>query len=589
MNIVTIVAYTIAIAIPAFTVYLFVALDIFGTGKPSTMLICVGWGAIIAFQLARILNNASVDLGLVNDDLVPRLTAPILEEILKSLILIYLIRHPSFRYIVDGAVYGIAVGIGFGLSENLFIYLPNSGDAVLGSAIGRTLSTALMHAGASGLVGISLGRLRRATEARRLVLPVSGIGLAIALHIGYNNIVDQVSGMTMLLVGVGIGFGSAIVIAWQIGQGLADEKKRFAETLGLEVGVSTGERKAVQQLGGTSIEQIFGELGDFFGHQHIAMIRRLLVLQANVGILQNNLKSPASDRLRRAWEDEIAGLRAEIERVRKQLGTTVNLFLQSVFPTTDEAMQHALEEEFARFDPTMVHTFDMFMRVSELAETFSADQLVGMAERLSQIDIFKHISLANLENLSRAISVQTFDEGQMLFDQGDEGNAMYLIEEGSVNIYAKDHSGQEKMLRTFEPGDVVGEFSLLDGQPRSARGEAAGRLRALVLQREVFMMFIQSRPKVVLAMLQYLADKARYTTQAVETSVHWMSRIEQGRYEAALAAVAGASPSIKTPLIGFEPAEISADTAEQVGHVFLRAAAALKEREQSLRTGAGGA
>ncbi len=97
----------------------------------------------------------------VNYETLTRITAPIIEEILKALILIYLIQHPRFRYIVDGAVYGIAVGIGFALSENLFIYLPGAGDAVLVTAISRTLSTSLMHATASGLVGISLGRLRR--------------------------------------------------------------------------------------------------------------------------------------------------------------------------------------------------------------------------------------------------------------------------------------------------------------------------------------------------------------------------------------------------------------------------------------------
>jgi CRP-like cAMP-binding protein/RsiW-degrading membrane proteinase PrsW (M82 family) len=593
MNLVTIVAYIIAIAVPVFTIYLFVMLDIFGTGKLSTILLCVGWGAVGAFLLAWTINNAVLNRGLAYETLTGGV-APTIEEILKSLILVYLVRQPRFRYIVDGAVYGIAVGIGFALSENLFIYLPGAGDAVLGTAISRTLSTSLMHATASGLVGISLGRLRRATSAGRNILPLLGIALAIGVHVLYNNLARQLEGIALLLVAIGIGLGGGVLIAWQISQGLADEKKRFAQTLGLNVGVSTGERKAVQQLGGTGIEQIFGELDEFFGGGNISQIRRLLVIQANIGILQNNLTgSQVSDRLRAAWEDEITTYREEIEQIRKALSAPVRLFLQSVFPGDDTAMQDALTEEIGRFDPTLVHTFDMFMRVSELAETFTPEQLAAMAERLHRIEIFKNVSLANLENLSRAISVQTTGDGQVLFDEGDEGDAMYLIEEGQIGIYVKDRTGQEKLLRTFQPGGVVGEFALLDGQPRSARAQASGQARVLALQREVFTMFIQSRPQVVLAMLQYLAEKVRYTTQSVEASVSWMTRIGQGDYQAITETSTGTAPAqgaaavpdgSAAPVAGLEPADISEETPSLFESMFSRAAAALQQREDRIKS-----
>jgi RsiW-degrading membrane proteinase PrsW (M82 family)/CRP-like cAMP-binding protein len=592
MSVVTISAYFIAIAVPAFTVYLFVTLDVFGTGKPSTILLCGTWGATGAFGLAWLINNTVMDWGVTYETLT-RITAPVVEEVLKSLVLIYLIQHPRFRYIVDGAVYGIAVGIGFALSENLFIYLPGAGDTVLATAISRTLSTSLMHATASGLVGISLGRLRRVTDRQKIVLPVLGIGLAITLHVVYNNLANELEGVTLLLVAVGIGIGGGVVIGWEIVQGLAEEKRRFAETLGLNVGVSTGERKAVQQLGGAAIDQIFSELQAFFGQDNVALVRRLLVIQANVGILQNNLNGPASERLRRAWEDEIAAYRAEMERIRKKLGAAVNLFVQNVFPTDDADMQGAFNEELARFDPTLVHTFDMFMRVSELAETFTPDQLAEMAERLSKIEIFRHVSLANLENLSRAISIQDFEDGQVLFDEGDQGDAMVMLEQGYIDITVKDRTGQAKPLRTFQPGDVVGEFSLLDGQPRSARAQARGRdrgrVRVLMLQREVFYRFIQSRPDVVLAMLQYLSDKVRYTTQSVELSVAYMMKIEQGDYSSLLpVSLVETIPArralpVLDAAISLEPDEISAETPENVSGVFSRAAALLQKREASYR------
>uniref|UniRef100_UPI002B91A11B PrsW family glutamic-type intramembrane protease n=1 Tax=Aggregatilinea sp. TaxID=2806333 RepID=UPI002B91A11B len=133
--IVTLIAYGIAIAIPLFTVYLFVTQDVFGTGKPSTMLISMGWGAIGAYGLALAINNTTAALGLFSSQQVAHISGPVIEEVLKAAILVVLVRRPQFRYLVDGALYGIAVGIGFALSENLFIYLPASGSAVLGTAI----------------------------------------------------------------------------------------------------------------------------------------------------------------------------------------------------------------------------------------------------------------------------------------------------------------------------------------------------------------------------------------------------------------------------------------------------------------------
>lgn len=586
MTAVTLIAYFIAIAIPAFTVYLFIMLDVFGTGKTSTILFCGAWGAFGAFFLAWMVNNTVSDWGVTYETLT-RITAPIIEEILKSVVLILLIRDPRFRYIVDGAVYGIAVGIGFALSENLFIYLPGAGEAVLATAISRTLSTSLMHATASGLVGISLGRLRRIPDRRKLIMPVIGISLAIGVHVVYNNLANELEGVTLLLVAIGIGIGGGTLIGWQISQGLADEKRHFAETLGLSVGVSTGERKAVQQLGGASIEQIFDELKDFFGQDNVSQVRRMLVIQANIGILRNNLKGPASERLRTAWEDEIAQYRAEIDRIRKKLGAPVNLFVQSVFPTGDTALQEAFNEELAQFDPTLVHTFDMFMRVSELAETFTPEQLVQMAERLHKIEIFRNVSLAHLENLSRAITIQDFEEGHVLFHEGDQGDAMYMLEQGLIDIYVKDKTGHEQRLRAFEPGGVVGEFALLDGRPRSARAQTRGPVHVLTLQREVFYRFIQSRPDVVLAMLQYLADKVRFTTQSVELSVNCMMKIGQGEYSEVIPAeavpVTRAAPAPALAAVSLDPEEISEETARRVSGVFSRAAARLQKREAGLR------
>jgi RsiW-degrading membrane proteinase PrsW (M82 family)/CRP-like cAMP-binding protein len=587
MEVANLIGYVIAIAIPVLAIYLIYALDLFGTGKIGTVAICMAWGAIFAFGLAYIINTVMAQsLGRAT---VTTLTAPILEEILKSLILVYFVQSPRFRYVVDGAVYGFGVGIGFAVVENIS-YLSGSPNAGLTLAITRVLSTSLMHATASGMVGISLGRLRRAGHVRKLILPIAGILIAVGIHIGYNNVVNSphLEGATLLLVAIALGIGGSLMIGFQINQGIADEKKSFSETLSEEVNVSGGERKAIQQLGGNSIEQVMEELGKSFGTENINQIRKLLVTQANIGILQNNLASTnVSARLRKAWEEEIAQLQEEVTTIRKELGMYVSAYMQSMFPTDDQALWNTINEEIASSDPTLVHTFDMFMRVSRMSEAFTPEQLEAMAERLHKISIFKYVSLADLENLSRAIEVVPFPGGQMLFDKGDEGDAMYLIENGQISIFTQDQDSREKLLRTFNPGDVVGDFAVLDGQPRSARARAVGQLSTLVLKREVFMMFIQSRPQVVLAVLQVLAEKARFTTRAVEEAVQSASDIAQGNYEKVFERTAATIP-VPSAALTYMPEEDTGRTEltdklpSLVGGAFAAVAASLQRRERSI-------
>lgn len=592
MEPVTLIAYGVAVAIPAFTLYLFVMLDIFGTGKVSTIGMSFVWGAVGAFGLAYVINSFFLDLGLRYATLTG-FVAPLVEEPLKAAFLLYLIRSPRFRYVVDGAVYGIAVGIGFAMSENMFVYLPDAGESVLGVALSRTLSTSLVHAAASGIVGITLGRVRRMSTTRRNLVPLFGLIVAIVLHATYNNLARELEGLSLLLIAVGMGIGGGVVIGWQIGQGLKDEKSRFTGTLGLEQDNFGGERKAVQQLGGARIETVFRELSAVFSAEELNGIRRLLVAQGNIGILRNNLNSPASERLRDAWREEIRELEQEVVQLRKALGPRVNLYMRRVFPVDDQAMQDAVNAELSQLDPTSVHQFDMFMRMSGLAESFTPEELVARAERLSRIDIFSNVTLANLENLSRAIKVQEFAPGEVLFNAGDAGSAMYLIEEGCVEIYVPHAGPDAKPLRVFEAGKVVGEFSLLDGEPRSARAQAAGHVRTLMLKRDEFLLFIQSRPQVVLAMLQYLADKARHTTTAVETAVDAMVKIGRGEYEkvsAAQSAPAMAPTAVSEPVVAaeavpvtLEPEAMTPEARTLVSGFFSSAAQELQRRERAMR------
>lgn len=516
-----VLAAGIGLTLPLLAVWLVHALDSFRTAKWRLSLVCLAWGALAAYPLAALINGVLIpsigELG------VRVLAAPVIEEALKVVILVYLIRQSQFRYFVDGAIYGFSVGIGFAAVENLIYVTSVGADTALSLALLRALSAALMHAMTSAAAGSALGRLRGAYSTPTLI---AGLLSAVVLHMLYNTVITMLSGVAYMAAALSIGITGLLVVMVLISSGLRAEKRRFSETLGLQNDISMGERLAVQGIGDGTVEAILHNLRAGLGDETVQDIRQLLIKQANLGILQHNVtRADVSDRLRTAWQDEITALQVEINTLRRRLGIAVDSYLQAVFPARDQVLWSRMQTELAEYDPTGVHTFDLFMRVSELAGAFTVDQLQMMAQRLSEIDIFRHVPMHELENLSRAIEIVEYADGEMLFDQGDDGDAMYLIDGGAITISILDANGVETALRTFTVGQVVGDFAVVDGHPRSARAWAVGDLRVLVLQREVFHMFIRSRPQVIFSILQVLAERARYTTRSVEAALRSISAL----------------------------------------------------------------
>ena len=584
------ISVLVGIAVPLASVYVIERFDIFGSASRRNILVSLVYGATVAFFGAFALNTLTVRLlvsaGMPNAqayNVVVGLTAPILEELLKSLILIWLIRQPSFKYAVDGAIYGFSVGIGFAVAENL-LYISNNPTAALGLTISRVLSTTMMHASVSAVVGFMLGRLRRASRNQR-ALPVVGILIAVSVHILYNNLVLTLDGVGLLLVAIVIGLGSASAIIWLMNRDLARERGGMVTALDEDAtGVSHGEALAIQRMGGASLEELLGELGDQIGDENVSLIRRLLITQANIGILRNNLASAnVSPRLREAWEREIAERQQEFQDIRGELNRSALDYMQRMFPSDDATMQKWAADELAKGDSAGLHLFDMFMRSSGLSENLTADQLVDRAERLHRIDFFSGVDLADLENLSRGISVTTYAPGDRLFDAGEEGDAMYLVDSGRLAIFRVDDQGREQLFRTFAEGSVVGEIAVLDGGPRSASARADGPLTALVLRREMFRMYVQSRPQVIVAVLRELVEKNRFTTGTVERGVQQISDIARGHYQAvarAAEAPVAAPPSSQAP-----DSELSAAVGLKLQQRLADFARTLAERDETPAAG----
>ncbi len=114
---------------------------------------------------------------------------------------------------------------------------------------------------------------------------------------------------------------------------------------------------------------------------------------------------------------------------------------------------------------------------------------------------------------SRLIS-RTYRRGQPLFYQGDPGDALFVLVDGTVAIVVTSENGDRMVLTTLQPPDVLGEIALLDGGRRSASAEAIEDTAVLVLSRPAFLELMGEPPFVEQLMRSLGALVRRLSEQA---------------------------------------------------------------------------
>ena len=151
----------------------------------KTVLWVITLGGLSAIA-ALYVNGWLLDVLSMNLKQYSRYVAPVAEESLKALVIIYLFRSSKIGFLVDSAIMGFAVGAGFALVEN-FYYLQSHADASMAVWIVRGFGTAIMHGGVMAIFGILSQTL---TERHMRINPLSylpGLLLAIFLHSIFNH------------------------------------------------------------------------------------------------------------------------------------------------------------------------------------------------------------------------------------------------------------------------------------------------------------------------------------------------------------------------------------------------------------------
>jgi CRP/FNR family cyclic AMP-dependent transcriptional regulator len=137
------------------------------------------------------------------------------------------------------------------------------------------------------------------------------------------------------------------------------------------------------------------------------------------------------------------------------------------------------------------------------------------AQSLARVPLFKRLDAQELEHLAKEIDQVNYKANEIVFHEHDRGDALYILEEGSVRIWVMDEDVHEVTLAELKPGDFFGELAVLDRGERSSSATAITDIHLHRLSSDDFQKFLTDHPDAAIDVICEIAQRMRQTNLLV--------------------------------------------------------------------------
>lgn len=139
-------------------------------------------------------------------------------------------------------------------------------------------------------------------------------------------------------------------------------------------------------------------------------------------------------------------------------------------------------------------------------------------ELLRNIPLFAKLEPSKLKLLAFTSERITYEAGQVLFRQGDVGDAAYIIVDGSAKVLVETGEGEIEVA-TLGRNDLVGEIAILCDVPRTATVRASGQTVTLRITKDLFFRLVAEFPQMSVEIMRELASRLEKTTQQLREAL----------------------------------------------------------------------
>src|SRR5262247_26056 len=143
------------------------------------------------------------------------------------------------------------------------------------------------------------------------------------------------------------------------------------------------------------------------------------------------------------------------------------------------------------------------------------NKLSDEAQSLARVPLFRRLGPDELEHLAEEVDQVDYKAGETVFHEHDRGDALYILEEGTVRIWVYDEDVKEVTLAELKPGDFFGELAVLDRGERSSSATAMTDIHLHRLSSDDFQKFLIDHPDTSIDVICEIAARMRQTNLLV--------------------------------------------------------------------------
>lgn len=136
-------------------------------------------------------------------------------------------------------------------------------------------------------------------------------------------------------------------------------------------------------------------------------------------------------------------------------------------------------------------------------------------DNLRNVILFSTLKEDQVEAISRILYVNSYYKNQLIFQENDAGNALFIVLKGRVKICLYDEEGREYVLDVVGKDGFFGELALIDELPRSANAVAMESSELLVVKRQDFMKVLLDNPTITIEILKVLSQRLRVADERI--------------------------------------------------------------------------
>ena len=146
------------------------------------------------------------------------------------------------------------------------------------------------------------------------------------------------------------------------------------------------------------------------------------------------------------------------------------------------------------------------------------DTLTRRISLLQHVPLLRDLNETDLARLIGDFHLKSYGKGETIFRQGDTSLELYIVLEGKVRVFKLSPSGDETSIVILSNHEILGEFAVIDGRPRSATAKAIVPTDLLAMTQDRFVAHMRTIPELAMGLARVLSIKLRWTAAYAEAA-----------------------------------------------------------------------